>query len=114
PGDRAVHHGRRLRRRDAVGRDPGRLVQAHRAARLPNGADPPSLRVEGLEGEPGRRSLLDRDDAARAVRALDAEARMRLQGRDAVVLGLGLTGFSLARHLAANGAAVRVADTRDK
>jgi UDP-N-acetylmuramoylalanine--D-glutamate ligase len=33
-------------------------------------------------------------------------------GRDAVVLGLGLTGFSLARHLAARGATVRVADTR--
>jgi UDP-N-acetylmuramoylalanine--D-glutamate ligase len=33
-------------------------------------------------------------------------------GRHAVVLGLGLTGFSLARHLAAHGAAVRVADTR--
>jgi hypothetical protein len=61
---------------DALGRDPGRLVQAHRAARLPDGADPPSLRIEGLEGEPGRRSLLDRDDAARAVRTLDAEAQM--------------------------------------
>jgi len=39
---------------------------------------------------------------------------MRYEGRDAVVLGLGLTGYSLARHLAANGAAVRVADTREK
>jgi UDP-N-acetylmuramoylalanine--D-glutamate ligase len=33
-------------------------------------------------------------------------------GRNAVVLGLGLTGFSLARHLTAHGASVRVADTR--
>ena len=33
-------------------------------------------------------------------------------GRNVVVLGLGLTGFSLARHLAARGADVRVADTR--
>ncbi len=32
--------------------------------------------------------------------------------RNAVVLGLGLTGFSLARHLAAQGATVRIADTR--
>src|SRR5204863_4023523 len=62
----------------------------------------------------GRRSLLDRDDAPRAVRTLDAEAQMKYKGRDAVVLGLGLTGFSLARHLAANGAAVRVVDTRAK
>jgi len=37
---------------------------------------------------------------------------MDLRGRNAVVLGLGLTGFSLARHLAARGAAARVADTR--
>jgi UDP-N-acetylmuramoylalanine--D-glutamate ligase len=39
---------------------------------------------------------------------------MTYKGRDAVVLGLGLTGYSLARHLAAKGAAVRVADTRPK
>ena len=39
---------------------------------------------------------------------------MTYRGRDAVVLGLGLTGYSLARYLAANGAAVRVADTRPK
>ncbi len=37
---------------------------------------------------------------------------MNYTGRNAVVLGLGLTGFSLARHLAAGGATVRVADTR--
>ena len=34
------------------------------------------------------------------------------RGRNAVVLGLGLTGLTLARHLARRGAAVRVADTR--
>jgi len=33
-------------------------------------------------------------------------------GRNAVVLGLGLTGYTLARHLVARGADVRVADTR--
>ncbi len=37
---------------------------------------------------------------------------MDYSGRNVVVLGLGLTGFSLARHLAARGATVRVADTR--
>jgi UDP-N-acetylmuramoylalanine--D-glutamate ligase len=37
---------------------------------------------------------------------------MDYTGRSAVVLGLGLTGFSLARHLVARGARVRVADTR--
>ena len=39
--------------------------------------------------------------------------RKRYQGRNAVVLGLGMTGLSLARHLAKHGASVRVADTRD-
>ncbi len=37
---------------------------------------------------------------------------MDYTGRNVVVLGLGLTGYSLARHLAARGANVRVADTR--
>ena len=36
----------------------------------------------------------------------------RYAGRNAVVLGLGLTGFTLARYLSARGARVRVADTR--
>ena len=39
-------------------------------------------------------------------------AESRYAGRNAVVLGLGLTGYTLARHLAAGGAKVRVADTR--
>src|SRR4029453_13461558 len=41
-----------------------------------------------------------------------AGTEMDYSGRNVVVLGLGLTGFSLARHLAARGATVRVADTR--
>jgi UDP-N-acetylmuramoylalanine--D-glutamate ligase len=36
----------------------------------------------------------------------------RYQGKRAVVLGLGLTGYTLARWLARHGADVRVADTR--
>jgi UDP-N-acetylmuramoylalanine--D-glutamate ligase len=39
-------------------------------------------------------------------------AESRFAGRNAVVLGLGLTGYTLARYLAARGAKVRVADTR--
>jgi UDP-N-acetylmuramoylalanine--D-glutamate ligase len=39
-------------------------------------------------------------------------ALMSYSGRNAVVLGLGLTGYTLARYLAAQGANVRVADTR--
>jgi UDP-N-acetylmuramoylalanine--D-glutamate ligase len=37
-----------------------------------------------------------------------------LRDRDAVVVGLGLTGYSLARYLCASGANVRVVDTRSK
>jgi UDP-N-acetylmuramoylalanine--D-glutamate ligase len=37
---------------------------------------------------------------------------MRYHGRNAVVLGLGITGLSLVRHLVRHGARVRVADTR--
>ncbi len=37
---------------------------------------------------------------------------MDYTGRNALVLGLGLTGYSLARYLAMQGASVRVADTR--
>ena len=46
-----------------------------------------------------------------ALRAA-GRALMDYTGRNAVVLGLGLTGYSLARYLAARGANVRVADTR--
>ena len=35
-----------------------------------------------------------------------------LRNRNVVVLGLGITGLSLVRHLRAHGARVRVADTR--
>ncbi|MEP7206997.1 MAG: UDP-N-acetylmuramoyl-L-alanine--D-glutamate ligase [Casimicrobiaceae bacterium] len=40
--------------------------------------------------------------------------RTPLRDRNAVVLGLGLTGLSLARHLLGEGARVRVADTRSE
>ena len=42
----------------------------------------------------------------------DAMSGKRYHGRSAVVLGLGMTGLSLARHLVRHGAFVRVADTR--
>jgi UDP-N-acetylmuramoylalanine--D-glutamate ligase len=47
--------------------------------------------------------------------ALDEEGSMKLryQGCRVVVLGLGMTGLSLTRHLARHGADVRVADTRN-
>ena len=53
----------------------GRVVQVHaealrrRPARLPDGAAAPPLREEGLEGDAGRRALLDHHDAAVPGRA---------------------------------------------
>ena len=53
------------------------LVQDDRPARVPDGAAAPPLRAQGMEGEPGRRPLLDHHDAAGAVRSLHIEAAMR-------------------------------------
>jgi hypothetical protein len=43
PGNRALHHGRGVRRRDAVRDAAGGVIQAHRQAHLPNGAAAPPL-----------------------------------------------------------------------
>src|SRR5690606_34287045 len=59
PGTGAGGDGRHLRHRDPVGDDPGGVVQAHRQARVPHGADPPSLRTERLAGAARDRALLD-------------------------------------------------------
>src|SRR3954469_4024701 len=128
PGNRALHHGRRVRRRDALGDDPGAVLQVERRqAHLPHGAAASPLRARGLEGKPGGGALLDHHHDARAVRAIDAEAammrespfrllkrpeRFALAGRRVLVLGLGDTGLSVARYAEGQGARVRVADTR--
>src|SRR5690606_20670772 len=59
PGAGAGGDGRHLRDRDAVGDHPGGVVQAHRQARVPDGADPPPLRTQGLAGAARDRALLD-------------------------------------------------------
>src|SRR5690606_34291838 len=119
---------------DAVGDDPGRLLQVHEAAlrrrpaHLQDGAASPPLRGRRRQGKPGRRAFLDRDDDAGAVRPVDAEAALGsamseasgpaqlhlfdLKGRRVLVLGLGDSGVAMARWAARQGANVRVADTR--
>src|SRR5207237_4126761 len=130
PGDRALHHGRRLRRRDALGDDPGAVLQVERRqAHLPHGAAASPLRARRLEGKPGGGALLDHHHDAGALRPLDAQAAMMresalrllprpepfaLAGRRVLVLGLGDTGLSLARYAERNEARVRIADTRVK
>src|SRR4051812_12646335 len=128
PGNRALHHGRRVRRRDALGDDPGAVLQVERRqAHLPHGAAAPSLRARGLEGKPGGGALLDHHHDAGAVRPINAEAQMMrepafkllpqpapqpLVGRRVLVLGLGDTGLSVARWVEREGGKPRVADTR--
>src|SRR5690606_10551304 len=82
-------------------------------ADLPHGAAAPPLRARRLEGNPGRRALLDHHHHARAVRAVDAEAAMRnLSGLLVLVLGIGESGLAMARWCARAGARLRVADSR--
>ncbi len=63
--------GRDLRRRGAVGADPGVLVPDLPQARLPDGPDPPSLRDDGLVGDEDHPALLDRRRGLRGDRLHD-------------------------------------------
>ena len=65
---------RPVRARGGLGDRAGRVVQAHRQARLQDGADPSSLRAARLDRAADRHPLLDRRGRARAGRALDPEA----------------------------------------
>ena len=117
-----------------------------RPAHLPHGADPPSLRAQGLGRAEGDRALLDhhRDFGAdrlgeledplmaegtalaareilerlsrrpRAQSALgrEEESVQGTSGAPSLIVGLGATGVSVARYLAALGERVRVIDSR--
>ena len=67
---------RRVRDRGAVGHHPGRLVQADRQARLPDGAAAPPLRADRLERAEGHHALRHPRDHLRAVQPDDVEAAM--------------------------------------
>src|SRR5690606_6763417 len=95
PGAGAGGHGRHLRDRDAVGDDPGGQLQAHRQARVPDGADPPPLRAQGLAGAARDRALLDHfggpgagrpGNAEGALMAVTADSRMFESTRQATRL----------------------------
>jgi phospho-N-acetylmuramoyl-pentapeptide-transferase len=57
--DRAGHCRRAVRRRGAERDHPGAVLQAHQEADLPDGADPPPFREEGLGRAADRDPLLD-------------------------------------------------------
>src|SRR5581483_7783588 len=121
PGSRALHHGRALRDGDALGDAAGRLLQDDGQAHLPHGAAASSLRAQGLAGTARDRALLDHFAGARLDRprhvetSLMAAARAmhRTNPKRVLVVGLGTTGFSCVRYLAARGYDVSVTDSRE-
>src|SRR5208282_230569 len=102
-----------------------RLLQDHRSPDLSHGPDPSSLRTQGVGRAKGNRALLDHYPAARAGGPVDPEIAMNgashpdpvaraLGGGPAraVVVGLGITGLSVARFLLRRGIEVAVTDSR--
>ncbi len=114
--DRARHHRRPVRGRDRLGDRAGVLVQAHRPARVPDGAAAPPFREEGLGGGDHRDPVLDHLDDPGPGRPGDVESPMSafpaalFAGRRFAVLGLGRNGLPAARALAAMGAEVSAWD----
>ena len=90
---------RRVRDRGGVGGDAGRVVQADRQARLPDGAAAPSLRADRLGGAEGHRALRDRRDHLRALQPDDVEAAVTQDERDST--SRSASGRSSARRGAA-------------
>ncbi len=110
----AAHPRRGVRRRDPVGDGAGHFLQAHRQARLQDGAAAPPLRAQGLGGAEGHRALLDHRLHAGDDRACDPEGPVSVAEvqRPTVVVGAGKTGVAVARFLAARGEAVLLSDQR--
>ena len=76
-----------------------RFVQAHRQARVPDGADPPPFRAARLDRAADRDPVLDHLGRARAGRALHAEAAVMIPvtsfaGKKVAVFGLGGSGLA--------------------
>ena len=93
-----------------IGHHPGVLVQAHRHARVPDGAAAPSFREEGLGRADHRHPFLDHLDDPGAGRPGDVEDPMSafppdlFAGQRFAVVGLGRTACAVARALLAMGA----------
>src|ERR1043166_3331574 len=93
---------------------PGRVVSAHRPARVPHGADPPPFRKARLDRAADRHPFLDRRLRAGARRSLHSQAAMipltAFAGRTLAVFGLGSSGLAVCRALKAGGAEVIAGD----
>src|SRR5579875_940008 len=101
---------RHLRDRGAVGPDPGLLLPHVPQARVPDGADPPPLRAEGVVGDEDHPALLDhrgrvRRDWLHRLPAVDQAVKPRppLPAGPFLVLGLARSGSAIALALRARG-----------
>src|SRR4030095_8199503 len=116
--DRAGHRRRDLRGGGPVGHNPGVRLQAHRQARVQDGADPPSFRADGLVGAHGGDPLLDHQLRARARRPVDPQAQMIASpvfaGQSYAVLGLARSGIATVDALRASGAEVMAWDEKEE
>ena len=115
----AADRGRPVRPGGGLGHRPGRLLQAHRPARVPHGAAPPPLREAGLEGAHHRHPLLDHRHDPGPGRPLHPEAAVsgmgaldRYRGKRVGILGLARSGLAAARALRAAGADVLAYDDK--
>src|SRR5690606_15680299 len=125
-GDRAFHHGRSLRGRNAVRHGSGRVLQIHQtplwrgAPHIAHGAPASSLRSRRLERNSSRGALLDHHHDARSRWPCNLEAAMTEytfpsidRSQRTLIVGLGETGAAAARWLARAGAKLRILDTRE-
>src|SRR5690606_18649236 len=101
--------------RGGLGHPAGRLLQAARAAHLPDGAASPSLRARWLERAESDHPFPHHRDRVRPVQPHDAEAAMTrdamdLDRRHVVVLGAGRSGVAASELLATRAARVTLVD----
>ena len=87
---------------------PGLVVQVTREAHLPDGADPPPFREDGLAGVDRGHPLLDRGRHAGPDRPVDAEAAVivspAFKDKRYAVLGLARSGLAAVETLLVSGA----------
>ena len=109
----AADRRRGVRDRGAVGDPPGRFVQAHGPARVPDGAPAPPLRADRVERAEDHHPVPDRGGGLCVVQPDDPETAMsRFSVADSrvVVVGAGRSGIAAARLLAGRGARVTLSE----
>ena len=116
------YHGRHLRSGDGFGDAASRIVQINRAPNISHGAIASSLRAQGLARASHYRALLDYYRGAGAnwpcefkdtVMLSVNQQKTALRDINYLIVGLGVTGYSVARYLLGHGYRCRIQDTRE-